>query len=281
MKNKKNPLCPICNKKSFYKLRGVGKIIRCSNCGFGRLNLCPPLDDVEAMYNAKAYFGDKNGDEYYLDALKRYKFISRKIPSGAKILDFGCGMGQFIGLCRKGGYRIKGYDISKYVVNKVNSKYGFVAKSGKLSKRMYKQGSFDVITSFDVIEHVWDFEKAIDCFNYWLKPGGYLYLSTPNIDSWDAKLFSSRWHGYTKLKEHLVYFSPKTINILLKRNGFYQVSVKQWGFVRSIGFAVKKMFGKKRSKLFFINDLVSQIKLDKLCLYFPMHNMLIIAQKTK
>ena len=103
---------------------------------------------------------------------------------------------------------------------------------------------------FDVIEHVKDFRKMLKFFRYWLKPQGTVVITTPDIKSWDARLLGENWDSFHKIPEHIYFFSPYALSLVLQEEGFGSVKVINWGFVRSIGFVMEKEFwGKEEGAL--------------------------------
>ena len=79
-------------------------------------------------------------------------------------------------------------------------------------------GAFDRVTANDVMEHLLDPRIAIAQFARLTKPGGHLFLSTPNLESLPARLFGKRWHYYNRY--HFSLFSARAIRHLLQSNGF-------------------------------------------------------------
>ena len=141
----------------------------------------------------------------------------------------------------------------------MDKKYGVLVKTGQVEANTYAPSSFDLITCFDVIEHIPDFVETLLRLFSWLAPGGRLILTTPNLESWDRKVFGKHWYGFTKLPQHILYFSPRTIHRTLQKAGFTDVFTQQWGFVRSLGFPFKVSFPPY--------------------IFFPMIDMIAVAKK--
>jgi len=269
--------CEVCEKREVVKIPNVETILRCQNCGFGRLKDIPKKKRIKEIYK-KEYFNDKKGEEYWLDSVRKYNYFKKYLKKNSAILDFGCGMGQFASLAKKNGHRVLGFDVSEYSKKYVREKYSIKVKTGDFHKNNFKANSFNAIFAFDVIEHTTEYRKMVACFYEWLKRGGLLVISTPNISSWDQKLFKSKWWGYSKQKEHLVYFSPDSIKIIVEKTGFKVDSIKNWGFVRSLMFVFNNIF-KKTVKFNILHNIMKLISAEKIYIYFPMHNMIIIARK--
>ena len=84
----------------------------------------------------------------------------------------------------------------------------------------FEKGSFDLITSFYVFEHLPDLDKYVEALSFLLKPRGHLVIGVPNAASWNAKLSGSHWNNY--LLEHLWYFDRKTLQRFMQRAGFHE-----------------------------------------------------------
>jgi hypothetical protein len=89
---------------------------------------------------------------------------------------------------------------------------------GTLDEIQFPADSFEVITLWDVLEHVSSPRQTLDRVRNWLTPDGCLFLSVPNADSVMARLMGRRW--VLLLREHLWYFSPVTLATLLRQAGF-------------------------------------------------------------
>lgn len=252
--------CPLCGADS-QKARQIFqsssfKIVQCAGCTLGYLAEWP--EDISGIYS-ESYFTDKQMPEYIMDARKKFEYVKKHITPSTRILDYGCGLGDFIGICKENNHNIVGYDIAESVGSYVHKKYGVSVKTGRLEANMYEPSSFDLITCFDVIEHIPDFIETLSYLFSWLAPGGRLILTTPNLESWDRKVFGKYWYGFTKLPQHILYFSPRTIQRALQKAGFPEAFTQQWGFVRSLGFPLKVSFPPY--------------------IFFPMIDMIVVAQK--
>ena len=110
----------------------------------------------------------------------------------------------------------------------------------------FEASSFDVITCFDVLEHVYKPREFTMKVCEWLKPGGIFYAMMPNIDSWEAKLFRSYWFGL-ELPRHLSHFSPHSLRYLMRDIGFEEIIVKTPPisyFERSVGYVCADLLEK-------------------------------------
>lgn len=157
------------------------------------------------------------------------------------MLDVGCSTGDFIFSAKK-SFNVWGQDISEYAINNI------ISHSPDLSSRLsactiensqYEDDFFDIITLWDVIEHIWDPNKVIEMLTLKLKPGGLLFISTPNIGALVAKLMQKRWAFMTP-PEHLCFFNRDTLNILFKNNDLKMNNWISQGKCVNLGFLLYK-----------------------------------------
>jgi 2-polyprenyl-3-methyl-5-hydroxy-6-metoxy-1,4-benzoquinol methylase len=274
---KKN--CQICQKTIFKTVFKNDKyfIRQCQGCKFAYLENNLSQKELEKIYS-QDYFNDKKTQDYIADAQIKFNYLKKYIPIGSKILDFGCGVGDFIGICKKNRLEVCGYDISSYAAKFVLEKYQTKVLTDKLRRDLFEEKSFDVIVLFDVIEHMSNIDEVLSLFSFWLKSGGLLIITTPNIKSWDAKLLGKHWYGYKKIPQHISYFSPDSVNLLLKKHGFSTEKVKQWGFSRSLIFVLDHL-GLNQTVAQVVKLLLDKLGLSKINIFFPVIDMMITAKK--
>lgn len=104
-----------------------------------------------------------------------------------------------------------------------------------------KKNYFDGIVCFDVLEHIVNFQQVIGFFSFWLKKGGYLFITTPKIQSFERRILGRFWYGFKKIPEHINYFSPQSMKIILEDNSFEIIKIKPFGFVRSLDFLLNQI----------------------------------------
>ncbi|MCX6783820.1 MAG: class I SAM-dependent methyltransferase [candidate division WWE3 bacterium] len=225
-------------------------------CGLGLLNKPPAA--VAETYKCD-YFNDKKTEDYYKDSLKKFAYVKPYLNLESRILDFGCAVGHFAGVCKNKGYSVAGFDISEYAASQTATSYDIETKSGALNKDLFAENYFDVITCFDVIEHIPNYIETLKIIKTWLKPGGHIFITTPDTESWDAKILGKYWYGFTKIPQHILYFNRNSLQRILTETGFTNIKINQWGFVRSLGFWFKKSFPP-----YF---------------YIPMVDMIVVAKK--
>lgn len=144
-----------------------------------------------------------------------------------KILDVGCGPGIFLTEAKKRGWDVYGTEFTDDQINYLKQK-GVNTFQGKLNKNSFNPETFDVIISSEVIEHINNPLEEISNFNLFLRKGGLLYITTPNFNSTERFILKGNYNIIT-YPEHLCYYTPKTLDILLSLKGFKKLKVKTTG----------------------------------------------------
>lgn len=194
-------------------------IVRCTKCGLVMAN---PRDDAETLskvYAAladPAYDEDESGRRAAADAQRRLAQAVQRAP--ARLLDLGCATGFFAASARASGYDVTGVDASAWSIERARRRCPEAVFQVSSIEALDFDAPFDIVTLWDVLEHVHAPRETLSRVARWLKPGGSLLMSMPNADSLSARALGSHW--VLLLREHLWYFSPRTIAQLLQQCGF-------------------------------------------------------------
>jgi 2-polyprenyl-3-methyl-5-hydroxy-6-metoxy-1,4-benzoquinol methylase len=169
----------------------------------------------------------------YLDMIEGYRAASgRGADAGGAILEVGSGQGEFLSEALSRGYSVTGVEYSSDACESARSSLAelnpqrdrFSIEQGALEAVNLRPGTFDLCVMNDVIEHVREPQKTLARLRELLKPGGVIFIATPSLDSWSAKLMGSLWMEYKD--EHLFFFSNKSLTKILENNGFSRVALK-------------------------------------------------------
>ena len=148
--------------------------------------------------------------------LLRLKEIQKHVKKG-KVLDIGCATGFFLEAAKNLGYEPFGIELSEYSSTLAKNKFGASAIfHGKLEDCDFKAETFDVITMFDLIEHVRVPSETLAHAARLLKPGGIIMITTPDNKSVSNKLMGKKWTHYKK--EHFYYFDQHSLNYIAEKN---------------------------------------------------------------
>ena len=238
-----NILCPACRTGQFeklgynvpdyeYRVSYTPVLIRCINCGLVRHEDIPGYDrlgefypDDYLVYNKS--FKDASTALYSKLKNKLYNMRAKKVanligPSG-NILDVGCANGAFLlSMKQFGDYNLHGLDIKDTGMDFKDHAIDF--KEGHLEELEYPDHFFDAIILDNVLEHVPDPEVFMEKVISILKPGGYIYGTTPNHNSLDRFFFQRYWGGF-HMPRHIYLFNAKNLNMFMKNIGISKVNI--------------------------------------------------------
>ena len=227
-------LCAICQQNR-WRTNGV-LTDKCCSCGFVKAKDQYFLGDFNKIYSDQYY---QLGDYYnYRDeeqALKRnFRNRLNKIRSyknSGNLLDIGCGYGLFLEEA-KTYYNVLGVERNPELAEKISGRLNLPVKGGDFSKTFFDK-NFDVITAFDVVEHVPDPRIFVQKCRQINNDGGMLFLETGDINSVLATIQKESWR-LVNPPEHLNYFSVKTLTTLLEKSGYEVIFVERVNFWRSL-----------------------------------------------
>jgi len=159
----------------------------------------------------------------------KLRHLSRPPTNGGRLLDVGFGNGGFLKLATEMGWNAEGIDFDPKAVEVARAR-GLKVRCASVLDLTERNEQFDVITLSHVIEHVQDPIALLNVLYRLLKPGGLLWLETPNIDSLGAKNFGRNWRGL-ETPRHLVLFNTESLKSSLTRVGFNQIRQEWNGMV--------------------------------------------------
>lgn len=218
--------CLICSSDKLPHLKNYEKafLVKCKNCGFVFSKKIPSSDELKKFY-------DGYGQYEYVSpiTINRYKEILlylEKYRSTNNILDIGCGTGIFLEEAKKLGWNVFGTEYGDDKIKQCTQK-GISMNQGILDKNNYKD-KFDIITSFEVIEHINNPKNELENISSLLRKGGIIYLTTPNFNSISRRYLKNKWQQIF-YPEHLSYYTVKTISKALKDYSLFPVKSKTTG----------------------------------------------------
>ena len=220
--------CPVCGSARLstflsapdrYHLRlQVYRLTRCESCSMVWMASPPKPEEMFVHYGVDYYKGIAEAGEAAERWRKQRGVIERYKQSG-DVLDIGCGSGGFLRTFRGRLWKLHGIEIAPAMAQRARLNAGAEVFIGDALTAPFLPDSFDVVTCFDVLEHVYDPLRLLHRVLGWLKPGGMFYTMLPNIDSWEARMFGSYWYGL-ELPRHLFHFSPRSLRRAMESVGF-------------------------------------------------------------
>jgi 2-polyprenyl-3-methyl-5-hydroxy-6-metoxy-1,4-benzoquinol methylase len=239
-------------------------IVRCRQCGLTYVNPRFAQQELHEIYTESYYDHDgiKNGqkffgyDDYVQDEenikitfAKRLAVIERLAgdmarPHSAKncqLLDVGCATGFFLDLARSKGWNVVGTEVSSFGASFAQERFGLDVRLGTLRDLHLNDQTFDVVTMWDVIEHVLDPMAELLEVHRVLRQGGLLSIITPDANSLVARLLGSRWEEYRRVREHVYFFSRRTLTEMLRKAGFEILRTESADKVFYLGPAMQRL----------------------------------------
>lgn len=157
---------------------------------------------------------------------------------GKCLLDVGCAGGAFLVAARKLGFEVTGVEPSRWMADFGRRTYQLDIRGGILAPGMFPEHSFDVVTLWDVIEHLPDPHDTLTRIGTLLKPGGLLLVNYPDIASVAARALGKRWPFW--LSVHLLYYTPKTMAAQLDRAGFSPLWRQSFWSMLPLGYVASR-----------------------------------------
>ncbi len=242
--------CPICGSTDHSKERVVKDfmtskedftLLRCNDCQFVFTSPRPSEDEIGRYYESDEYISHSNKSSGIFDVaykmvrsraiISKEKLISKWAKHKGRLLDYGCGTGEFLGYSKKSGWDCMGVEPSKVAssqaVNnhnlKVYSPDEFVLKQASL------HNSFEAITLWHVLEHLDNPVNKLKMFNQLLTEEGVLVVAVPNHESYDAVKYGSYWAAWDT-PIHYSHFSKSTLINAADQAGFAVVDINNMPF---------------------------------------------------
>jgi SAM-dependent methyltransferase len=203
---------------------------RCSDCGLIFLNPRPDAKEILKFYSGEYYGEGTRKFRKWLEAPRKYfahkriQRVEKYFAQSGRALDVGCGQGTFLQMMQEKGWECHGIELTADISSRA-AQLGISVSVGEVQEGQFPDGSLDLITLWHVLEHLEDPSKALRTFRPMLKPKGILAISTPNIDSLQARISGSRWF-HLDPPRHLYLFSPKTLLPLMESLGFSLLKIR-------------------------------------------------------
>lgn len=196
---------------------------RCVTCGaFGQFPM-PTPDQIMAFYpldygpyqsgGALTSMGTESG------LRRRLLHVKSLHQAAGTLLDVGCATGLFLERMRRNGWQVTGVEINPVIAERARDDFDLEVRTGTLESAGLPDAGFDLVTLWDVLEHMPSPRQTLREIGRVLRPGGWLVFRVPNPESWGARLFGRFWAGWD-LPRHLWIAPRSALHLALSAAGF-------------------------------------------------------------
>jgi len=207
------------------------RLVKCKRCGLVYLNPRPAEPASKKFYAHPEYAPfistrePGTVTERLYVKLRRYnnrwkrKQIEKVVPQKGKILDVGCGTGEFLAEMHQAGWEARGVEPDAAAVAHAIEQFKLRVYVGSLTAVPNVPESYDVVSMWHVLEHLYAPHQAIQRVRDLLKKNGVLVIAVPNVESLDRKLYSRNWIAFDAPR-HVQHFSLKSLRMLCEMHKF-------------------------------------------------------------
>ncbi|UCC68519.1 MAG: class I SAM-dependent methyltransferase, partial [Armatimonadota bacterium] len=149
--------------------------------------------------------------------------VASRLARGRRLLDVGCGLGEFLEAARQAGWEAEGLDISEAACRVASERTGCPTRACELGPDTYAPSSFDAVAAIDLLEHLPDPRATLGHIRTILKPDAVLVVVTPNLNGLSTRLFGAANYALDASSAgpgHVQFFSPRSLGSLLQLTGF-------------------------------------------------------------
>ena len=209
----------------------------CAECGL--LFQSPRPSEAELL----AAYGSVEDPIYLAERENRYLTFRRAVrllgpPGGRRLLDVGAYCGFFVDVAREAGFAAEGLELSRWAASHARS-LGLAVRNETIEERARSGARYDVVTMWDVLEHLADPRRDLGHAFGLLRPGGCLCVSTIDARSLLARLLGARWPWLMDM--HLFYFDRRNLPALLEGLGFRVLGRRDYVHTVSASYLLQKV----------------------------------------
>ncbi len=257
------------------------QVVRCTRCRLVYLN---PRLNPDLIIESYAQGEDQAFVEQ--DAMRMRTFTEAlcelereyglELSSETEVLDVGCAGGAFVRAARDLGVSVIGVEPSKWLSAYARTTYHLDVRTGTLAEQTFVADSFDLVTLWDVIEHLSDPGAELERIHKLLKPSGLLVVNYPDFGSAPAQLLGKKWPFL--LSVHLIYYTRYTMHKQLRKCGFQVLDIRRHWQTLELGYVLK------RATAYFsffrlVGDLVEKMGLSHLPIKYWIGQTRVVAKK--
>lgn len=204
--------------------------------------------------------------------------IRRHLPQQGRLLDVGCAAGYFLRAAREEGREVHGVEPSCWLVNYGNETFGVNIRQGTLRGAKFPSDHFDVVTFWDVLEHLPDPSSELAETARILKSDGVVLINYPDFGSIWARVFGRRW--WWILSIHLYYFTPRTIGRMLQKHGLEPIHRRLHFQDLSLGYLTSRLEPYSPRVAGIVRSVVRSLRLSAVNVRYYASQTTVLARKT-
>lgn len=278
------PSCPFCksdNTKQYLKLKDYFltqeefEINVCDDCNLLFTTPRPSSSEIGKYYESKNYLSHNGNNKGLIPWI--YNWVKRRNIKNkfsiafaddyvkrnkTRLLDYGCGIGDFLFFAQNKGCNVFGCDLSDDALSLASKKIGKeIVKPSVLSS--VSDSNFDVITMWHVLEHIDDLQSIVSLFYRLLSENGRLVVAVPNYQSFDAQYYKDKWAAYD-VPRHLNHFHKESLeNVFKGKFVLKKIEPMKWDAFFISMMSEKYLPNGKPMLNGFVNGLKSNLKAKK------------------
>ena len=200
-------------------------ICECLTCGLLYTMPRPPKEKIGDYYKSDEYYSHQENKKGFIPKLYetvkkvnlKHKYgIATKGMQPGKLLDIGCGVGDFLHTAENKGWQCTGIEPSEDAKEIAHKRMKAPIYNSEQLEQLPDK-SFDLITMWHVLEHVDDLKWQVEQLQRLVKPNGRIVIAVPNYKSYDGQFYQEHWAAYD-VPRHLNHFSRNTITKIFKAN---------------------------------------------------------------
>tara|TARA_B110000503_G_scaffold143675_1_gene246897 strand:+ start:9623 stop:10477 length:855 start_codon:yes stop_codon:yes gene_type:complete len=201
-------------------------VVKCAACDFAFTNPIPLESEIGKYYESDEYISHSNTSKGLVNflyqkvrnnTLDQKVNLLKKLSTGNKLLDIGCGTGEFLGRSKQHGFKVEGIEPSESAKQQAVTNFS-LSVNGEEHLKTLKSSSYDYITMWHVLEHVYHLNDRMAELRRLIKDDGHIIIAVPNLKSLDALKYKEHWAAYD-VPRHLYHFSERDIKALATKHG--------------------------------------------------------------
>jgi len=261
-------------------------LYKCISCGhiFAKVDLTE--SEIHDLYGHKYFYGEE-----YVDYIKEEESLKKNYrlrhqelapyidAQNASLLEIGCAYGFYIEESQKIYQKVKGIDIAKDAVEYGIHNRGLNLEYVDFLSENFSAEHFDIVTMWDTIEHLQNPKEFTLKIHKHLNPGGIFAFTTGDISAIIPRIRKEKWR-MVHPPTHLHYFSPKSVQQLLKDCGFELIKIQHNGVYRTLGNISYNLFVLRR-KCPSLHKMVQLLNLDNIGIYLNTFDIMTVLARKK